>query len=206
MADQKKNTGAVADKQAEIWFEKNWKKILLSIVVLLVVGMGIFYGINQRAVQQKTAAAELAAAEVSDIAGLLEKNPDVPGAAAARLRLIKSLCEEKKYTEAAKQLSLLAADENASPVIRSRARLDAASCKELNGELKEAAEMYLELSNDYSIASELRNEAAYQAGRLLLALKDARGKDVLKTLAEVPADPLTGKNFWQKNASALLAE
>ena len=206
MADNKNNVDAnsfAGDKSAELWFEKNWKKALVFIVLLMIVGMAVFAALYLKKQKENDLMQAFAAVEDAELAALLEKNPAASGAAAARAKLAEKLLSEKKYDAAKNQFKLLAADNNAASELRSRAKLGSVACDELAGNKKVAAENYLLLVNDTSIPRRVRDEAAFQAGRILAEISDARGKEVLKKLVDSPADTSMA-NPWQAHAVALL--
>ena len=90
MADNKKNidTGSVAnEKKAEVWFEKNWKKVLVVIVLATIAGMAIFVSLYLKKQKNDDLMQAFATTESAELIALLEKNPAAPGAAAARAGL-----------------------------------------------------------------------------------------------------------------------
>ena len=203
MADKKNKIEVAAnDRQVEIWLEKNWKKALAVIVLLLVIGMTVFGTSYYRKAESAKTMKLLAEAEVADLAELLEKNSGVPGAASARMRLADDLLNKKDYQAAREQYALVVSDRYALAENRSRAKLNMAACDELAGKSKEAGEAYLQVMNDLSVSAVLRDEAGYQAGRIFAGLKDSRGKEILQKVAvSVSANQV---NPRKSNAAALL--
>lgn len=205
MSDKKNKIENVdnSSKVAEIWLEANWKKCLALLVLVIVVGMVIFSVIYVKKQNAREAKENFAAAEVANLAALLEKNPDAPGAAAARIRLADELLSKKDYAGAKAQFSAVATAENIPEELRSRAKLSIPACDELSGNQKAAADGYQALMNDLSTPLRVRDEAGFHAGRLLLAQNDARGKEILQRLADSPADGSLA-NPWKAHAAALL--
>ncbi len=191
------------EKKAELWLEKNWKKVIAVIILATIAGMAVFISLYLKKQKNDDLMQAFAAAEAAELGALLEKNPTAPGAAAARIGLAEKLLNEKKYGEAKEQFKLLASDKNAAAELRSRAKLGSAACDELAGNKKAAADSYLLLVNDSSIPRRVRDEAAFHAGRLLAEIADVRGKEVLKKLVDSPADTSMA-NPWQAHAAALL--
>lgn len=192
-----------SDKNIEIWFEKNWKKCSLAIIVILVVGMTVFTTIYLKEQNTAKAAGALAAAKIADLPALLKKTPNAPGAAAARIRLADDLVAKKDYAGAKVQFNAIANDMAAAIELRSRAKLNSALCDELSGNAKAAAESFALLMNDSSISQLIRDEAGFQAGRIFVAIKDPRGEEILQKLANAPTDA-NMINPWKRNAQALL--
>ena len=206
MADKNNNVDKnifADEKQAEIWFEKNWKKIAAVVVLAILIGMAVFVSIYLKKQKNAEMMQVFAAAETSELAALLEKNPDAAGAASARARLADALVEKKNYADAKAQFQTLANDVSAAAELRSRAKLGVAACDELSGNKKAAAESYMLLSNDSTVPRRVRDEAAFHAGRLFVAVADARGKEILKKLADSPIDSSMA-NPWKNHAAALL--
>lgn len=191
------------EKKAELWLEKNWKKVIAVIILATIAGMAVFISLYLKKQKNDDLMQAFAAAEAAELGALLEKNPAAPGAAAARIGLAEKLLNEKKYGEAKEQFKLLASDKNAAAELRSRAKLGSAACDESAGNKKAAADSYLLLVNDSSIPRRVRDEAAFHAGRLLAEIADVRGKEVLKKLVDSPADTSMA-NPWQAHAAALL--
>ena len=203
MADEKKGI-IPADKQAEIWFEKNWKKVLVVIVLVVIVGMVSFALIQRRSQQIENATRRLAEAGVGELPELLAKSDGIPGAAAARMRLAADLLGKKDFAAAKEQFSLAANDASAPLESRTLAKLSAAGCEEAAGNRKTAADAFLQIVNDNSVAATFRDEAGFQAGRILIALGEkARAKEILQKVAVTPAVS-SGVNPWKSNAAALL--
>lgn len=206
MADSKNNQKVVSEnKNVEIWFEKNWKKCLVALVLILVIGMTIFAVIYFKQQKETEATRALASAKVADLPALLEKNSSVPGAAAARIRLADDLLAKKDYAGAKAQFKIVADDASVAAELRSRAKLSAISCDESAGKTKEAAEAFVLLMNDNTTPQRVRDEAGFHAGRIFLSLNDPRGKEILQKIANTPADGSMA-NPWKKNAAALLKQ
>ena len=206
MADKKNNVDKnifADEKMAEVWFEKNWKKVAAVVVLAILVGMAVFASIYLNKQKNTGMMKKFAAAETAELAALLEKNPDATGASAARARLADALLAKKDYTAAKAQFGALAADLSAAAELRSRAKLGIAACDELSGNKKAAAESYMLLSNDSTVPRRVRDEAAFHAGRLFAAVADSRGKEILKKLADSPMDSSMA-NPWKAHAAALL--
>ena len=170
-----------------------------------IVGMAVFAVIYFKQQSEAEATRALATAKVADLPALLEKNPGVPGAAAARIRLADNLLAKKDYAGAKAQFKIVADDASAAAELRSRAKLSAVSCDELAGKTKEAAEAFVLLMNDSTAPQRVRDEAGFHAGRIFLTLNDQRGKDILQKMASAPADNSMA-NPWKKNAAALLKQ
>lgn len=206
MSDNKNNVDKnifADEKMAEIWFEKNWKKVVAIVVCAIVVGMAVFASIYLKKQNDSNMMKAFAAAETAELAALLEKSPNAAGSASARIRLADALIEKKDYAGAKAQFQTLANDASAAAELRSRAKLGIAACDELSGNKKAAAESYMRLSNDSSVPSRVRDEAAFHAGRLFVAVADLRGREILKKLADSPMDSAMA-NPWKAHAAALL--
>ena len=204
-------TGALNDSErVELWLKKNWKKTLIAVIILAIVAVAafaVYYFNNQKAVANDTALNE---ADAEKLPELLKKNPESPAANQARLRLAQSLIAKKDFDGAAIQFDLVAISEKTPSEIRSRARMSAAACQEAVGKKLEAAEAYLAIFNDASVSGLARNEAGFNAGRLLAGLnKKQRASEVLKLVAETIQTPGNAASpavpdMWQSRAQMLL--
>ena len=171
------------EERIQLWLNKNWKKCLIAVIVIasaVVAFMSVNYIRDQRIMKAVNAIAE---AKADELPALIAENPDVPGANLARLRIALNLMDKKDYA---------GADTTVPLELRTRARFSAAACKEYAGKAKEASAAYMMIFNDSTVSGGSRYEAAYQAGRILIALNDlAAAKKLLQPVAE--SKPLAGQ-------------
>ena len=195
------------EERAGMFFAKYWKKLLVLAVIAVVAITGIFaYTRHREAVKSKAVAGLARAKTVEEIKAELAKNPNIPGADAARFRMAKIYEEEKKYGDAIKTLEELEGSEDAA--IRNRARLNIAYLLELEGKLDEAAKRFaaLALTDAAVISAADRAEAGYAAGRLYLKLnKKDEAKKILRTVGSLKINPQEQRAaaLWQERSAEL---
>ena len=194
------------NERMELWFNKNWQKCIAGLVIVLIVAVAaysVYYisGHNARAAAEK-----LSAAKPEEVANILKNDSDVAGAGVARLRLAQSMVEKKDFTNAANVFKLVASDESIPSSLRERAKISEASCKELAGNVREAAQTYINIGNDASVSAAVRAEANFNAGRIFAELKDsAKAKEILAPLAGSKAvNEFDPADQWYRQADALL--
>ena len=189
-------------ERMEIWIGENWKKcvILAAVVVVAVVAV---YSVRYRSEEKRRAAiVALASAKAEELPAVLAKYPDSPGAATAKMRLAEHLMSQKKYADAKARYAEVAQDRNAPAELRGRAKIAGAACDELSGNLQDAAAACTALMSDSSAGTTIREEAGFQAGRLLIALKEFdRAAEVLRNVADMPAE---GESNYRAMAGLLL--
>lgn len=180
------------EERIQLWLNKNWKKCLIAVIVIaiaVVAFMSVNYIRDQRIMKAVNAIAE---AKADELPALIAENPDVPGANLARLRIALNLMDKKDYAGAESMFTKFASDTTVPLELRTRARFSAAACKEYAGKAKEASAAYMMIFNDSTVSGGSRYEAAYQAGRILIALNDlAAAKKLLQPVAE--SKPLAGQ-------------
>ncbi|MBP5531690.1 MAG: hypothetical protein J6Y54_06655 [Lentisphaeria bacterium] len=123
----------------------------------------------------------------------------------ARFQTAKKYREEKKYGEAVKVLNeLISSSDDAAA--RSRARLNIARLRELEGKKEDAAGKFSALAGDKNVSVAVRAEAAYAAARLYVGMnKPADAKKMLGTIKSLKIDPKKQPQaaVWQKKAAEL---
>lgn len=202
-------TKALEDNERiELWLSKNWKKCLIFAVAVIVAAVAIFIVFYYRQESIRKNSEALAAAKGEKLEAMLKKTPDAAGADFARIRLASEFVEKKSFDKAAEQFKAVASSKSAPAELRIRARLSIAACLENSGKSKEAADAYQLIYNDMSVGQSVRNEAGFNAGRLLIALgKKADAVKLLKKVAEIPAagkDKVPAADEWQNQAAVLL--
>lgn len=188
------------DERIELWLSKNWLKCLIAVIIIAVAIIAVFTYLNIKEKNALEVSRNFASAKAEELPALLKKNPGAVGADIARLRLAAYLMDKKDISGAVSQFIEVSISKTAPIELKYRARLSAAACCELAGNIKEAASSYKGIFTDKSIPENIRLEAGYNAGRLLIALNDAaQGEALLKEVAAAN----TG-NPWKSQAEMLL--
>jgi hypothetical protein len=193
------------EERAGMFFAKYWKKLLALAVIAVVAVTGIFaYTRHSEAVKNKAVAGLARAKTVEEIKAELAKNPNIPGADAARFRMAKIYAEEKKYGDAIKTLEELTKSEDTA--VGNRARLNIAYLLEIDGKTDEALKRFSALTDTTVLSAAERAEAGYAAGRLYLKLnKKDEAKKILRTVRSLKINPQEQRaaNLWQERAAEL---
>ena len=196
------------NERIELWLSNNWKKCLLVVIAVIVAAMAVFAVIYYRKETARKNSEALSAAKGEALAAQLNKTPDADGADLARIRLAGELVEKKSFDKAIVQFKAVAASKTAPVELRVRARLSIAACLEQSGKVQEAADACKVIFNDMSVPQSVRNEAGFNAGRILLDLNQkSEAVSLLQKVVKVlPA--ANGKNAepdqWQIQAAILL--
>jgi len=194
----------------ELWLEKNWKKMLLLLIALSVVSVAAFafYYYRSQSIREKEMA--LVDAENEVLAELLKDSSDTPASWQACLRLAQYRFEKKDFAGAGKMFEQVAESDTVPSEFRNRAKMSAASCLEMAGKNSDAAQYFMTIFKEPSTSALVRNEAGFNAGRLLAASADtkAQAKEVLQQVSEsgkIAANNTSDTaDMWQSRARVLL--
>ena len=190
-------------ERAEIWFAENWKTCLGGAVLLVVVASGWLAWRHFAAERDQTAASALAAATSENIDAVAGKYAGHPGAATARLRVASGLLAEKKYAPARAEFLKVADAAKAPALLRSRARMNAAACAELQGDLKSAVAEFSALAAANGPDSP---EAGFRAAGLMLRQNDRKGaKAMYAKVAAMKGPENRLADVWAIQSRAALA-
>ena len=198
------NTLFTDEERAGMFLVKHWKMLVAAALLVVVAVTGAFAASRHRENVKKETVARLAqltrantAAEIdksiAELETLLAKNPDVPGAYAARFWLSEQYVAKGKYDLARRELYAVveSAKEPKDACSRNRAQLNIAYVFEKEGKTGEAARMFDVLAKTASLPVSVRAEAAYAAGRLYLDLgKTENAKAVLKSILTLKVNPV----------------
>ena len=155
----------------EMWFTENWKKTAIISFAIVVV-LSLAFGVAGYIADSKAAgAAELSAATTVDtLKAALEKHPDNPASAMARLRMANMLFDAERYNDAITYLTAIANDADADSVLVATAKLNIAKALELSGKLEEAAKAFSASAAAANDNFSIKCEAAFSAARLFAKL------------------------------------
>lgn len=181
--------------EAVIWVLKNWKKLLGVIFAILAVIL-IVTGITSYKAAQVLKGNEAfgMASNAAEIRAALAKFSGHSAADTARIRLAKMLVEEKKYTDAIKELAA---------VEGSAAKLMSGYIYELNKQDKEALAAFNAVLNNVQADSAARAEARYAAARLYIRTKDFKQA---QTVLKMTLPQSAGAQHWEASSKQLLLQ
>lgn len=188
----------------ETFFATYWKQIVIVAVALVVViTVGYGYSAISSNAARKAAFALADASTTDELNSVLKKYADNPGAASARLRLVKLLAADKKYDEALQELNIII---NAKPEesLLGKAMLTSAYLQELKGSYEKAAAEFEAIGLRTELSAKVRAEANTNAGRLYLQLKNLDKAAAALKQASTPVQGSASATAWSMEAKSLL--
>ena len=167
----------------ELFLTQNWK-MLVTVALLIVVGIGVWAGVQsyRKSAALKAANALSSADTVAALYAALKTYPSEPASRFARLRLAKLLMAEKKFKEADAEFAALAAQPDLPAEFAARVKIDQGYLLENAGMKKEAAQQLANAATSAASAA-VRAEAFFGAGRLQAQLGNADQAKALLTQA-----------------------
>ena len=188
-------------ERAEIWFAENWKMCLLGAVAVIVIASGVLFWRHFDQRRSAAGAAELAVATAETIDAVAAKNAGNPMIAPSRIRIAAGLMAANKFAEAGKEFRKVADDAKASEFLRRRARMNAAACAELGGDLKTAVAEFAAIAGENSPDSP---EAGFRAGALMLKSGEVdKAREMFAKVAEMKGGQ--SSDIWASQSMAALA-
>lgn len=214
MSDDQKKAPSAADIVEELnedfdtfesWVVENWRIIAVVCVAAVVAVAAIGIGIAvSKSMDRKTAQAFATADGYDKLVEVLKAHPNATFAPDARMKLAMLQLEKKDYAGALANFKAVGDSKSAVEALRGRASLNIAYILELQGKTDEAITAFSNIGQSLTIAEELRFEANYGAGRLLVDKKDfLKAKSCLAKATSVRPRSM-GEYFWSSQAKSLL--
>ena len=192
MTNKKDVNAENQNKTYEAWFNANFKKCICGAVVLVVAAAVIIAGVLICKQKNSAAKARLLAADIENVESIIAESPDHADVAITRMRIGNELLTMKKWKEAREQFVKISDIADAAVFLRDSARLAAASCLEQLNDFDAAAKEFAAIEADNSASVQVRSEAGYNAGRMML--KSGKISEAEKILQNVAA--MTGSSPW----------
>ena len=195
----------------EEWFAKNWRLLLNSALMILVGVAGYNWWINSGAESASAAEEELHSAISSNTTNLLQmalelngvhvKYPENTVGQRALILSANIALQEGKYETAKKRFESYLSIYETDGDWLSEAELGQAICKEAEGDVKSAVDIYQRLTNSISSSIQQRTVALLESAKMDLDPLPSRPEPV----KEEPEKPNTSKGIeLEKNPPSSL--
>lgn len=167
----------------ERWLVNNWRKIAIyaGIVLVILIAWGVVTTVN-KSIENKAETAFVQAKDAAEIEALMAEHGDTDAANYYRI-IIAADAVQKGDLSKAIDLYMTVAASAPDTALKATVLSAAGALYEKTGDLETACNTYASVATDGVYAPSARTEAAYQAGRIALALDKKTDAREFLTLA-----------------------